>query len=554
MPERPINCCFGDQDGQSLNITGFGIKCLSSPTWSQTWMRSSKKRSSALEKNDWEVIKMHKRTTIGFVLSVLIGLSLGAEDSATLNQKADGYRGVWYQNGKLNNEFGFKYSGGLGTYCAKHKPLAVYCPTVQKTFFCYGGVNEGYHETFQLGEKNIDKVKTTGALHHLVAYFDHKTGKLSEPTILLDKQTHDAHDNPVISVDDQGYVWILSTAHGSTRPAYVHKSNKPYNVDAFTRVQPYRTINQKKTPITNFSYMQAWIVPARGFVFFFTKYDAGNRRETCFATSADGRQWTNWTQLADIEAGHYQISAANANKAVSAFNYHPFAFNGDRKRKGLNWRTNLYYLESRDLGKTWRAADGTVIKPPVTKARNPALIRDFEKENKLVYLKDVVLDEQDRPIILFITSSGFEPGPKSGPRTWNLARWTGLKWEIHAITTSDSNYDMGSLYLEPNNTLRVIAPTESGPQAGNPGGEIAMWISKDGGKTWHLQKQLTKKSTYNNGYVRRPVNASPDFYAFWADGHGREPSASRLYYCNQNGQVFQMPTKLNHTSKIPPKP
>ncbi|MBT5532666.1 hypothetical protein HOK31_06360, partial [Candidatus Poribacteria bacterium] len=34
-------------------------------------------------------------------------------------------------------------------------------------------------------------------------------------------------------------------------------------------------------------------------------------------------------------------------------------------------------------------------------------------------------------------------------------------------------------------------------------------------------------------YVRRPVDAHPDFYAFWADGDPDGFSPSRLYYTNR---------------------
>ena len=57
----------------------------------------------------------------------------------TLNQKDIGYRGIWYYNQPSGDEYVYKYSGGLGTYCAKHRPFAVYRPEVDKTFFCYGG-------------------------------------------------------------------------------------------------------------------------------------------------------------------------------------------------------------------------------------------------------------------------------------------------------------------------------------------------------------------------------------------------------------------------------
>ena len=57
----------------------------------------------------------------------------------TLNQKDTGYRGIWYYNQPSGDEYVYKYSGGLGTYCAKHRPFAIYRPQVDKTFFCIRG-------------------------------------------------------------------------------------------------------------------------------------------------------------------------------------------------------------------------------------------------------------------------------------------------------------------------------------------------------------------------------------------------------------------------------
>ncbi len=466
-------------------------------------------------------------------------------------KQADGYVGVWYQNQRLGGEYVFKYSGGLGTYSAKHRPFAVYRPEVNKTFFCYGGVDHDYHERYaeKLSHENLDSARPKDAIHHMVSYYDHNTGTVPKPGILLNKNTHDAHDNPVISVDDGGRIWIFSTTHGNSRTAYVRKSTRPYDISEFEDVRPFQVIDGKKEPIRNFSYMQAWHLPKKGFVYFFTKYE-GPKRRTCFASSADGIEW-KWTQLADIEDGHYQISAATADKAATAFNYHPKAFMGDPKKRGLNWRTNLYYMETPDQGKTWRTADGTALEPPLAKTGNPALIRDFEKEGLLVYLKDITFDSEGRPLILFITSEGYQSGPENNPRTWRLARWDGSEWVISDITTSDNNYDMGSLYHEGDGSLRVIAPTETGPQPFNPGGEIGMWLSKDKGGTWNKQRQLTSGSPYNHTYVRRPVDADPGFYGFWADGHGREPSLSRLYFCNSDGDVFMLPSSMENEMETP---
>lgn len=461
-----------------------------------------------------------------------------------LNSKADGYRGLWYQNHILKSPFKYKYSGGLSTYCAKHRPFAVYCPEVEKTFFCFGGVHADYHKKHDLGSRNLDTLKVRGAIYHMVSYYDHRTGEVPRPTVLLDKETYDAHDNPVISVDDDGFIWIFSTSHGTLRPSYVLRSLKPYDISRFEQVHPFqKTTDGQEKLITNFSYMQVWHVQGRGFVYFFTGYESW-RRKTYFATSEDGVIWSPWIKLADIDEGHYQISAVHGTKAGTAFNYHP-------KGKGLDWRTNLYYMETLDFGQTWQAADGTPLSLPVTQVHNPALVHDFQREGLLVYLKDIVFDDAGRPLILFVTSRGYEPGPKNDPRTWMLARWTGQRWEIHPITTSDNNYDTGSLYVEPDGTLRIIAPTEVGPQPFNPGGEIAMWTSHDLGRTWEKKRQLTANSRRNHSYIRRPVNANPCFYALWADGNGREPSESFLYYCDQSGNVFMLPPEMSEEYEKP---
>jgi len=448
--------------------------------------------------------------------------------AVTLNAKDDGYRGIWYMNQPSGDEYVYKYSGGLGTYCAKHKPFAVYCQAADKTFFCYGGTARGSNRK----------------LLHMVSYFDHETRTVPRPTILLDKKTSDAHDNPVISLDAEGYVWIFSTSHGRSRPSYVHRSRKPHDVAAFDRVPAVKGPTEKPVPMDNFSYMQPWHLRGRGFIAFFTRYNWPADRTLAFATSPDGVRWSRWLRLAAMDKGHYQVSACDGTKAGSAFNYHP-------RPKGLNWRTNLYYVETRDFGRTWQAADGTKVALPLTKPDSPTLVHNTRREKLNVYLKDIRYDAAGRPVILYVTSKGYQSGPANNPRTWTTARWTGTAWEIHPVTTSDNNYDTGSLYLEPDGTWRVIGPTETGPQPFNPGGEVAMWASRDQGKHWKKVRQLTRNSERNHTYVRRPVDAHPDFYAIWADGHGRKPSISCLYFCNQNGDVFQLPRKMTAETAKP---
>lgn len=71
-----------------------------------------------------------------------------------------------------------------------------------------------------------------------------------------------------------------------------------------------------------------------------------------------------------------------------------------------------------------------------------------------------------------------------------IFRHNGDKWFNTELTTSDSNYDMGSIYAD-NDLIQIIAPTEKGPQSYNPGGEVVIWESKDQGLNWKLNQQLT---------------------------------------------------------------
>jgi len=429
--------------------------------------------------------------------------------------KASGYRGIWYSNQPQKDEYVYKYSGGLGTYCAKHRPFAIYAPKVNKTFFCYGGT---------------DPDRRT--LLHMVSFYDHATGTVPRPTILLDKRTTDAHDNPVIAIDDAGHVWIFSSSHGTGRPSYISVSTKPYAVDEFERVLT-----------TNFSYTQPWWVPGRGFLFLHTRYSGGRRLYQM--TSPDGRTWSEPALLAAIEMGHYQVSWRQGSRVATAFNFHP-------KPRGLNWRTNLYYMETSDLGATWHNAQGQKLELPLTAPDNPALVHDYRAEQRNVYMKDVAFDADGRPIILYITSKGWQSGPRNDPRTWTTARWTGTEWDIQGHIVSDNNYDMGSLTVDSDGRWRLIGPTQPGPQRHNTGGEVALWTSTDKGHTWAMERQLTRNSPMNHTYCRKVVDGRADLYALWADGHGRQPSESRLYFCDRDGRrVLRLPPTMTAEAARP---
>jgi hypothetical protein len=254
-------------------------------------------------------------------------------------------------------------------------------------------------------------------------------------------------------------------------------------------------------------------------------------------TSGDGLNWSSPAPLATVAQGHYQISNRHGDRVATAFNYHPL-------KGGLNARTNLYYLETADMGATWRTASGETVATPITDKHSAALVHDYEAEGKLVYLKDLNFDAAGQPVILYLTSKSHAPGPAAGKREWFTARWTSDRWERRPFTSSDHNYDYGSLDIE-DGQWRVIAPTEPGPQPWTTGGEMVLWTSRDEGATWQKVRQLTRASRFNHTYARRPVNAHSQFYALWADGNPLAPSESRLYFTDREAShVWRLPEKM----------
>lgn len=421
---------------------------------------------------------------------------------------ADGFYGIWYMNQPSKDEYVYKYSGGMATYPWQHHPIAIYSPQADKTFFVYGG-----------------RYRTRNTLLHCVSFFDHTTGLVARPRVLLDKKTDDAHDNPVLCIDEKGHLLIFSSAHGTSRPAYIHRSKRPYEIDEFECIAT-----------TNFSYPQPWNLREQGLVLLHTRYKGG--RVLHAMNSPDGLTWSEPRMLAHVDEGHYQVSQVHGNRIATAFNFHP-------KDRGLNHRTNVYYMESSDAGHTWNNVQGQNLSLPLSEIDNPALVADFAAKGQLCYMRCVRFTSQGQPVILFVTSGGYQSGPQNDPRQFMTARWTGNEWVIHQAMTCDNNYDFADLEIRDDGVWQISGATEEGPQAYNTGGEIAIWHSTDEGASWQLAKQLTTDSKYNHNFPRKPLNAHPDFYLLWADGNARQPSDSCLYFTDRGGSaIWKLPSEI----------
>lgn len=428
--------------------------------------------------------------------------------------RASGYRGIWFALGQVS-EFGDKYSGGLGTYTSNHQPMAAYAPEVHKTFFTYGGAPSADRRQLMI----------------MVSYYDHARGVVPRPVALFtDPSVDDPHDNASLQIDSRGHIWIFKSGRGIHRPGMIYRSVRPHDIDEFEQVG-----------LQEFTYPQIWRGPdEQGFFLLFTKYVEGDfgraERRLFWKTSADGRTWSGDHALAGF-GGHYQTSGRwsgnGVTKFATFFNYHPKA--------DVDRRTNFYYAQTTDGGKTWTSADGRPLSLPLTGRDNPALALDLETEGKLMYSCDLAFDTRGNPILLGIVSRSGAPGPEGSPREWTVLRWTGAEWIRSVVAVSTHNYDMGSLYVD-GAEWRILGPTGEAPQKWGTGGEMECWVSRDAGTTWAKERALTARSESNHSYARRPHNAHPDFAAFWADGNPDKMTPSRIYFSNADGsRVGRLP-------------
>lgn len=446
-------------------------------------------------------------------------------------RRADGYKGIWFTLGQFYGKsagaepyskasrkpvfpYGDKYSGGLGTYTAKHTPLAIYCADVDKTFFAYGG--------------------TTGPdkryLLCMISFYDHKAHRVPRPVVVHDKKgVDDPHDNPSLAVDAEGHLWVFVSGRGRSRPGFKYRSLKPYSIDGFELVSR-----------EEMTYPQPHVVEDRGFLHLFTKYTGV--RELYWESSDDGRTWTEDRKLAGIRepglkrGGHYQTSATFGDVTGTFFNRHP---NGV-----VDQRTDVYYVQTRDMGESWTTVDGEKLKTPLTQVESPARVIDYASRRLNVYLKDMGFDDEGHPVLLYVTSPGHEPGAPNDPRHFRVTRWDGEAWQTSVVCRTDHNYDMGSLYLSKGKWSAVI-PSTAGPQPYHGGGEMTLWESGDKGANWKKQARITRDSRRNHNYARRPLNVRDPFFAFWADGDPTKLSPSHLYFGDSTGnRVWRLPYEM----------
>lgn len=501
-----------------------------------------------------------------------------SEYSITFDLDGDGSSGIDVDNDGNNDKIS-KYSSSLGFGSHKHAPVAIERPASAGSsqsyiYFVYSGpvtldgtstiastAGQGNRSTSSAFHFATNKSPVLGIY---VSKFNPLTNKATKPVLVHAKYTDDFHDNAVINMDDDGYIYVMISGRNNGRQMMLYRSNAAYSLDSFTDVTP-------DTPNTahKISYPKFFWTDNGYFRLVYSDYDsAGNRDLWSAKVTPDGSGKATFSQEEPISQlhgyGHYAIGDARGNDIVLAFNEHS---------AGVDKRTNLYYMHSSDGGETWKNADNVNISLPLTTTSlSSVAVKEYNGfEERLIYIKDIAFETDQNgnkfPEIVVVGIVGALGTPLHQPNasydryfaTWNRnsgnSGWLGRRFSEQV----DHNYSGAALHQSSSGTSVIYAQTPQGQENYLAGGAIAKGNLTD---TFHTGNVLANNvaNVYfsNANYCEfnniRPIHTDVEegSQSVWAVATAGNPQRyvghNPLLFVLSNGDVKQLPESSNTTS------
>ena len=524
--------------------------------------------------------------------------------------RASGYVGQWYSplRGPLMR---MRFSGGMTFYPMTSEPVAIYSSAAEKTFFVYAGTGvhaeaDVHAEThIQAGSAasrphanasqpstsisqpstNVSQPHTSPSqadpqpLQVMVSYYDHKSGEVPRPVMLLEGPSG-AYGCPALAIDDVGRLYVFSAMLGTgDQPGQIFRSIRPYDISAWEKIAEL-----------DFRNPQAWFIPGQGFMLLHTRIADEESRSTdeesniCLSTSRDGFTWSKPMPLATFgrvdscvsavfydQVAHDKLAndkqdkvdddkldrdkAAHSKLGVAKVGVALVSRPGGNSPSGTNNASNtnnttcLYYIETSDFGKTWRTYPSGHVSVPLDRPDNAAKVHDYGKDWWVGLRSLGFVAANGSPVILQVVRLHSKAMPAKDSRLWTFSRWMGREWQTAAQGYSDHDFDGGDFSLD-QSPWHWVATTSPGPQPDAAGGNMIRWTSYDRGRSWSWQP-LTHGSTVNQNWPRHPVNAADGMEFLWTDGDANKPSLSQIYFADRAGNVYQLPTSMASDSAKP---
>ncbi|MBN2310466.1 MAG: BNR-4 repeat-containing protein [Candidatus Hydrogenedentes bacterium] len=427
------------------------------------------------------------------------------------------FRGIWYGCGTANTLPGnqFVYAGGKATYSAWHRPIAVYAPAVNRTYFVFGD---------HANRPNI-------------SYYDHAGQSFAGQVVLGENPDMNAHRNPTLHIDDDGYVFVFRGYASGGQPMTVLRSEKPHGIGDWT---PRARVGEGTG-----SYPQPWqLVPGELFV----TYREHHLGWACRISTDGAESWGPPTTLVQFGTGEspsvYGISQGATGPYPRTVHFVWSKLGGGTPEEVAAkhlWarRYNVYYAASDDGGRTWRRSDGTPYELPI---REEAAEKIYDCGQHGVWLKDIQVDGDGRPNVLFIDAE-----VETYKSVWKFGRLAADGyWYFSDVARTGHMYNGPALVLAGPGDYRIYGPsTPSQPRT--DGGEIDEWRSADRGASWSRFAQRTTGSKYSHNHVKTVLNhelGAGDFRVLWSYGDGTSPPATKHVFMYMYGETLERPRPI----------
>jgi hypothetical protein len=220
----------------------------------------------------------------------------------------------------------------------------------------------------------------------------------------------DAHGNPSICLDRNGYIHIFYGCHG--RAMRHTKSMGPYDITAW---------HEQSEPTKRATYPQSIRMADDCIILF---YRAGGHMEpwTLQTSSDNGTTWSSGRKIIEMRlepidplaAAYAAIVPGAEGRTVHCFWVHKddnaSRVRDDKKHpwrtlkyKGLHeavYRYNQYYIR-RDADGTWRNIEGLNVKLPVTKAYADEHCLVFDSGDEFTNIARPIVNADNRPYAVF---------------------------------------------------------------------------------------------------------------------------------------------------------
>jgi hypothetical protein len=550
--------------------------------------------------------------------------------SVTQFKKVNGFNGISFGTGEtfwvdINSDGTsnsiVKYSGNLSTYTAKHSPSAVRKGLF--TYFTYSG--EVPFDGFEAANSKIGTTLVSGckyegsllfansfgtspALGIYVSRYNHVTGRVAKPVLVHMKCTNDPHDNAMINIDADGFIYLIVSGRSTYRGNFIFRSTEIESIDSFDDMTPamdnyldyfndiadaaeigrpfegdaYRGINYPK---------MYWVDdPADQslgyFRLIYTIYCGAREPITCEGTRQlytarmyveNGKASIKGIKPLASYKGHYAVTKAKDQDIVVAFNMH--------LKKNIDHRSNLYYMHSVDGGETWLNARNEEVTLPLVSSTNfdQVAVREYYDPdylgpiNQRVYIKDIdfVGEALSKvPTILYVGSLSDNYFPsKSADHYLAKERWTGNSWIQTRLTDAvDHNYSSGMLFLAGDH-YRIFYPHTDEPKNNALAGGAVAYLDTGTGDditgnpvliTEDVADPRNGDSTYLTdlcefNYIKPVLHGSDDFVGILSGGNPyRNREYAPLFIVDLNGSVRRLPTSFSNDEvidgEVTPKP